>query len=122
MEARRALVLIVDDDVRSARRLAQLLREDGYDVEIAYDGASAIARLARDPVPAALVTDLRLPNADGLAVSKFARTCRSDIPICVVTSYPNLASALDALDPKPMVFTKPLVYGDFSAALSRMMS
>lgn len=122
MEPSRVLILIVDDDVRSARKLAQMLREDGFDVDIAGDGAAAIARLARAPIPAALVTDLQMPNANGAAVSKFARSRRLDMPIFVVTGYPQLATTLDELEPKPVVFTKPLQYDDLSAALARVTS
>jgi CheY-like chemotaxis protein len=114
----RALVLVVDDDVRSARRLATMLREDGYDVDVTSDGATAIARLSRGPIPSVLITDVHLPNADGMAVSRYARSRRNDMPIFVVTGYPELAAQLERdLVPHPIVFTKPLVYADLSAAL-----
>jgi CheY-like chemotaxis protein len=112
-----ALILVVDDDARTARTLANMLREDGYHVDVAIDGAAAIARLARAPMPSVLVTDLRLPNADGVAVSVFARSRDAGIPIIVVTGYPHLAQKLS---PEPIVLTKPIVYDDLSAALARI--
>ena len=112
------IILVVDDDARSARTLANMLREDGYDVDVAVDGAAAIARLTRKPMPSVLVTDLRLPNADGHAVSAFARSRDARIPIIVVTGYPHLAS--QTLSPKPIVLTKPLDYADLSAALAQV--
>jgi CheY-like chemotaxis protein len=118
MDAMAALILVVDDDARSARTLANMLREDGYDVDVAIDGATAIARLTRAPMPSVLVTDLRLPNADGHAVSAFARSRDARIPIIMVTGYPQLAS--QKLSPKPIVLTKPLDYADLSAALARV--
>ena len=51
----RPLVLLVDDDVRMARTFALMLREDGYEVDFAADGAAAISRLTRDPLPDVLV-------------------------------------------------------------------
>jgi two-component system response regulator MprA len=120
MDASHALVLVVDDDVRSARRLAKMLREDGYDVDVASDGAAAIARLSRDPAPSVLVTDLCMRNADGTAVALYARSRRKAMPIIVVTGHPELAAQLERdLTPQPVVFTKPLVYADLSAALAR---
>jgi CheY-like chemotaxis protein len=112
------IILVVDDDARSARTLASMLREDGYDVDVAVDGAAAIARLTRKPMPSVLVTDLRLPNADGLAVSAFARSRDAEIPIIMVTGYPQLAA--QKLDPAAIVLTKPLDYADLSAALARV--
>ena len=113
-----ALILVVDDDARSARTLAHMLREDGWAVDVAIDGATAIARLMRQPVPSVLVTDIRLPNADGLAVSEFARTRDANIAIILMTSYPHLGP--HKLVPKPIVLTKPLDYADLSAALERV--
>lgn len=122
MDLPRALLLVVDDDVRSSRRLAQMLREDGFDVDIAADGAGAIARLTRGPIPTVLITDLRMPNAGGAAVSKYARSRKGDMPVIVVTGYPELAHELEDLEPRAIVFTKPLIYADLSAALARIVT
>jgi CheY-like chemotaxis protein len=117
---KRPLVLVVDDDVRSAALLARLLRADGYETEVIVDGAAALARLTRDPVPEALVTDFYLPHADGLAVGRYARSRRAGIPIFVVTGYPHLLDRC-AQQPDGMleVLTKPLDYPDL---LRRLVS
>ena len=107
----RRLILLVDDDARTARRMAQMLREDGYDVEIAADGAAAIARLCEVPEPDVLVTDLRMPLGDGMSVTRFSRARRPGLPIFVVTGYPNLMPSEGSLgQPAPIVFTKPVDY------------
>jgi two-component system response regulator MprA len=121
------LLLVVDDDTRSARMLAQLLREDGYDVEVAYDGASAVARLTRAPKPDALVTDYRMPHVDGVAVARVARAIDGALPIFFVTGYPELLADLDSILPAaraeiarpPAIFTKPLAYPELTTALAR---
>ncbi len=119
--AARVLVLIVEDDVRTARRLAHMLREDGYAVEVAVDGAAALGRLSRDPVPAVLVTDLRMPHADGVAVSRYARSRRPGMPVVVVTGYPLQAEWMEqAFEPPPVVFTKPLSYEELRGELHRL--
>jgi CheY-like chemotaxis protein len=114
------LLLIVDDDVRSARILAQLLREDGFQVEIATDGASAIGRLARSPIPDTLITDFRMPLAGGEEVARYARSRCANMPIFVVTGYPELVADLSAkFEPALVVFSKPLPYNDFARELKR---
>ena len=111
----RPLVLLVDDDVRTARTLARMLREDGNDVDFAADGAAAISRLTRDPVPDVLVTDMMMPFADGVAVTHYARSRRADMPVFIVTGYPLLVSRVtEAIRPPPIVLTKPLNYESFS--------
>ena len=116
----RPLVLVVDDDARSAGLLARMLRTDGYEAEVTTDGAAAIARLTRSPVPEALVTDFHLPHVNGLAVGRYARSRRSAMPIIMVTGYPqSLEDAVDPLDPPPIVLlTKPLDYPELLQRLA----
>jgi two-component system response regulator MprA len=116
---KQSLVLVVDDDVRTARLFVRMLREDGFEVELAHDGAAAIGRLGRAPMPDALVTDLSMPHADGLAVAKYAQSCRPGLPVFLVTGYPELAARRTrSLDPEPHVFTKPLDYAELSRELA----
>ncbi|WP_437586708.1 response regulator [Sorangium sp. So ce1000] len=112
------LILLVDDDVRSARLLVRLLEEDGFRVELATDGALAIARLAHRPIPDILVTDFRMPHADGIAVARYARSLRPDLPLFLLTGYPELVARLGrGLDPEAVVHTKPVDYTALSAEL-----
>lgn len=105
-------MLVVDDDARTARRLATMLREDGFEAEVAIDGAGAIGRLSRTPVPDALVTDLRMPHADGSSVVQYARSKQPNLPVIVVTGHPQLARGLDALRPTVVILNKPVAYDD----------
>lgn len=112
------LILLVDDDVRTVRLLARLLEDDGFRVELTTDGALAMARLARTPFPDILVTDFRMPHADGVAVARFARSLRPDLPLFVLTGYPELVARLGrGFAPAAMVHTKPVDYGALTAEL-----
>jgi two-component system response regulator MprA len=115
------LVLLVDDDLRTARRMADMLREDGFAVEVARDGAAAIARLARAPVPDAVVTELNVGHVDGATVGQFARTRRAGMPIVVVTGYPDLFRAAAFGAEPPLVFTKPVDYLTLRDALASQL-
>lgn len=118
MEDEKHSVLLVDDDARTTRLLGKLLTEDGFAVEIATDGAMAIARLSRTPAPDVLITDLRMPFADGLAVARYARAQNPGMPIFIVTGYPELVSRIDKLlAPVAHVFPKPLAYPELTAAM-----
>ena len=117
----RVTVLIVEDDARSARTLGKMLVEDGFDTELAFDGAGAIARLGRGAIPDVLLVDYRLPHVDGLAVAAYARSLRPDLPIIMLTSYPEVvAQARSTLNQPPVMLTKPLVYADLTGQLSRL--
>jgi len=112
-------VFVVEDDVSDARILAQLLREDGYDVEVAFDGASAVSRLAQAPTPDVLIVDYKLPHVDGLAIASFARSRDAAVEVVVVTGYPDIVErvAIQAGGPLRAVLTKPLIYADLTAQL-----
>jgi len=110
-------VLIVDDDGRTARLLARMLREDGYDVEVATSGDDALHRLERNEAPDVLVADPRMKGRDGMSIALFARKRRPGLPIVFVTGYPLLAQRNKALVPSPRVLTKPIRYDDLTHEL-----
>lgn len=115
------LLLLVEDEAHTARLLAKMLREDGFAVEVALDGADAIAKLTRDALPDALVTDFRMPLVDGVAVARYARARRPDMPVVFVTGYPQLAGAA-RLDPAAGVQTKPIDYPELSRWLREALA
>lgn len=112
------LVLVVDDDVRTARMLVRMLRDDGFEVELANDGATAIGRLSRQPIPDVLLTDFRLPHADGLAVARYARSRSATMPILIMTGYPELVPQ-DELGTPTVVHSKPVDYAALLEDLRR---
>jgi PAS domain S-box-containing protein len=65
-------VLVVDDNRDAAESLADLLRMDGHDVEVAYDGPSALERLAAG-TPEIVLCDIGLPGMDGYEVARAIR-------------------------------------------------
>jgi len=113
-------VLLLEDDLSAGGRLAQMLREDGYEVELVPDGETAISRLRRSPAPDVLVADYRLPGMDGLKVVALARRQEPGIEVIMVTSYPEVIERVARRDGTPMVIlAKPLVYADLVRELER---
>lgn len=70
--ATQARLLVADDNVDAADLLAEVLRLEGYAVQVAYDGAAAI-RMAEQWRPDALVLDIGMPHANGLEVARWVR-------------------------------------------------
>jgi len=73
--------------------LARMLREDGFRVDLTFDGATAISRLARKPIPDALLTDYRMPTVDGITVATYARSLDEEMPIFFLTGYPKIIAS-----------------------------
>jgi len=81
-------VLVVDDNVDTARGLAKLLTRAGHEIIMAHDGPQALAQ-AREQTPQAIVLDIGLPGMDGFEVARKLRKDASsrDTLIIAVTGY-----------------------------------
>ncbi|HVN75877.1 MAG TPA: sigma-54 dependent transcriptional regulator [Thermoanaerobaculaceae bacterium] len=104
-----APVLIVEDRRSLAEMLAETLRKEGYEVEIALRGDEAVERVRQGGPYLAVVTDLKLPGADGLDVLRAARGADPLLPVFLITGYATVATAVEALKlgardyfPKPL--------------------
>jgi two-component system KDP operon response regulator KdpE len=89
-------VLVVDDERQILRALNAGLRANGYDVETATDGESALAAAAIHP-PNVLVLDLEMPGMDGIDVIRQLREW-SSIPIIVLSAHAEERDKVQALD------------------------
>jgi DNA-binding response OmpR family regulator len=77
-------ILVVDDEKNIVQLVRMYLSNEGYDVEVAYDGRDAIEK-ARQVRPRLIVLDLMLPLVSGLDVCKQIRK-ESDVPIIMLTA------------------------------------
>ena len=85
--ATRQDILVVDDSLSVRKSLVQLISDAGYNVKAAKDGLEAIA-LLKDFMPGVILTDLEMPNMNGLEFTSHLRT-RADtreLPIIMITS------------------------------------
>jgi DNA-binding response OmpR family regulator len=82
-----ATVLIVDDDPRTAELLAMMFELEGYSTSAANDVTMAIESIQREK-PDALVVDVMMPGASGLALCRYVRNNPdlADLPIVVVSA------------------------------------
>ncbi len=90
-------ILVVEDDRRIRDMLRRGLLFEGYSVDAAEDGESAL-RSAREQLPDVVILDLMLPGMDGLEVTRRLRSA-SDVPIIILTardSVPDRVTGLDA--------------------------
>lgn len=81
-------ILLVDDNRDSADLMAELLHYTGHETQTAYDGIEAI-NIAAWFSPQVIITDLSMPNMDGLAVTRAMRRMPNlcDAAIIILTGY-----------------------------------
>jgi chemosensory pili system protein ChpA (sensor histidine kinase/response regulator) len=86
-ELRRSRVLIVDDSMSVRRAVATLLEDHGYDVTLARDGLEAVKSMDVTR-PDVLLTDLEMPNMNGLELAAHvrARPELAALPVIMITS------------------------------------
>ncbi len=95
--AGRPRVLVVDDEASIRDLLSKTLALAEYDVDLAPDGRTALERLRIIPYDL-LITDLKMPGVDGLAVIREARRLKADIPVIIITGFSTEASAIEAVN------------------------
>jgi two-component system response regulator MprA len=92
-------ILVVDDDAAVREALRRALQLEGYEVELAGDGAEALDRLKLDSVePDALVLDVSMPRLDGLEVCRRLRRGGSAVPVLMLTARDEVADRVAGLD------------------------
>ena len=90
-------ILLVEDKESLARMLEEALATEGLEAEWSANGSEAVRRLAEGRRYAAVITDLRLPGADGLAVVRQARENDPDCPVIVMTGFGTIETAVEAM-------------------------
>jgi two-component system response regulator PilR (NtrC family) len=91
-----ARVLVVDDERSMRELLSIVLRRDGYDVLIAEDGAAGLELLKRERVDI-LITDIRMPQMNGVDLLREAKRIAPDIVSIVMTAFATTDTAVEAL-------------------------
>lgn len=89
-------ILVVDDEIKMRRLLEIMLTQMDYTVLQAGDGIEALSVVAEQVVDL-VITDLRMPKLDGIALLKQLREQHNDVPVIVVTAYGTVESAVDAM-------------------------
>jgi len=88
-------VLVVDDEFEMAAMIADELGDRGYRALALRSGRDALARLRQEPYDA-LVTDLRMPEVDGLTLLRVSRSLDPSRPVIVMTGHGAIDTAIEA--------------------------
>ena len=114
-------VLLVEDDRGLRELLQEELEAEGYRVTACGDAESALQVLTEDR-PALLVSDLRLPGADGLSLLPALRQCSSPPAVLIITAFGSVQQAVKALQSGADDFlTKPLEMDHFLLTVTRLL-
>ncbi len=94
--AKEGRVLIVDDDRAMCQLLIDLLREEGYETEVAHDGETALQK-SRQSRFDLTITDLMMPKMRGIDLVRRLREIDSDALVLLITAFGTIESAVEAM-------------------------
>jgi DNA-binding NtrC family response regulator len=89
-------ILVVDDDRAMCQLLIDLLREDGYEADVAYDGESALEKCRTTRFDLA-ITDLMMPKMRGIELVQRLREIDASALVLLITAFGTIENAVEAM-------------------------
>jgi signal transduction histidine kinase/ActR/RegA family two-component response regulator len=121
--AKRATILLVDDEAPLRTLLAEMLNEAGYTVVEAANGSEGLAILQSEQTVDLLISDIGLPGSmNGRQMAYAARAVRPDLKVLLITGYAEQAAAGTApIEAGMQLMTKPFALDAFAAKVSGIL-
>jgi two-component system, cell cycle response regulator CpdR len=117
-----ARILLAEDDDDMRRFLARALERAGHEVSAFAEGASAFAQL-QEAVFDLLLTDIVMPEMDGIELARRAAACDPGLKIMFITGFAAVALHPDSQAPKEAkVLSKPFHLKDLVSEIERMVA
>jgi len=90
-------ILLVEDEIRLAEALEQILKKQGYVVDLAYDGADG-QDMAETGIYSVIILDRNLPSIEGVEVLKHLRKKQINTPVILLTAKDTISNRVEGLD------------------------
>ncbi len=114
-------ILVIDDKESMRQMLAKTLESEGYEVDVARDGELGLDK-AREKRFDLVLTDLKLPNMDGLSVLSSFKDLDPEISVIVMTAYGTIETAVQAIKKGAFDFlTKPFDVDHLNVLIQRAL-
>ena len=112
-------ILFAEDEPISRKLISMFLREEGYEVDEAKDGAEALALLNNFKFDL-VISDIHMPRIDGIELIMRLRSISPDTPFIVLTSNPDDARDI-AKKPNSLVISKPVLFDNLMSNILRLL-
>ena len=90
-------ILVVDDEQSMLEFLEYVLKKEGYDVSSVQESPKALELLSKKPGFDLVISDLRMPDLDGLGLLKASHEIDPEVPFIFMTAYASSETAIEAL-------------------------
>ncbi len=92
-------ILVVDDELLIRDLLYDFFQQQGWTIAVAENGERALEILRTRKIDV-LLTDIKMPQMDGLALTAQVRSLYPDIPVVLMTGYPSVETAVEGIKAK----------------------
>jgi len=89
-------IAVLDDERRMVEILTMVLAREGYEVQPFHESDAALRALGEEGFDL-LITDLRMPDPDGLEVVRRVKEVDREIPVILITAYASIPTAIEAM-------------------------
>lgn len=96
MDKKNYRILIVDDEIEYQRVFSYILQKNGYTVQTCSGGKEALELLKKHEIDL-VMTDLRMPDMDGIQLVKQVKQSYEEIDIMIITAFGSIETAVDAM-------------------------
>lgn len=115
------MILVVDDEPSNRKTLRMVLEREGHAVLEAQDGQQAY-QVLQEKAPAVMITDLKMPNLNGLDLLKRAKQLHPAMEVIMMTAYGTIDTAVEAMKQGAWDFiSKPIKRGELLRAVQRAL-
>lgn len=114
-------ILVVDDEASTRDLISALLMSKGHRCDIASDGLEALEKISETAYDA-VITDIVMPNMDGVSLTREITRRYHDMPVMVITGFVDERTSSEVLDAGAMDFiTKPFSAEELAVRVEKMM-
>jgi two-component system response regulator AtoC len=121
MDKPQVRIAIIEDEKIAGLRLQEHLAEEGYPVDLYFEGESFLKAFQAAPHEL-VITDLKLPGLSGMDIIRRVKSQRRDTEVIVITGYASIDSAIEAVRAGAFHYlTKPIRLAEFDNLVSRIV-
>ncbi len=114
-------ILVIEDDKEAATYLAKGLRENGYTVDLAHEGAEGLALASNEPIDL-LIVDRMLPGIDGLTIVEMLRRNGKALPVLILSALGKVDDRVRGLQAGGDDYlVKPFAFSELLARVQALM-
>ena len=114
-------ILVVDDNSETLSFLRDVLSQEGYEVDTSKSAQAALRKVA-ERSPDLILSDIHMPDLDGLSFLSELRSRHHEMPVILMTAYGSLKTAVDGLQAGAFDYlSKPLMVEDVRLVVHRAL-